>query len=224
MEIKFNHNITDFKYLIMFDLASKVSGVCLWDITNNIPISTDKIVVKGDKDLPVAELYDKIDKYFQSLWSQGIKKEETFVSFEAAPCQVRSSRGSTIQTFIALARSHAILDYYLYEHDIASYDYTGIYPITTHAYLKQLLAADKDVKLTKDDTKNFVIREYGLSMDISYDESDAIFLAKTLVDVKWNRDLKEYIKEKKKHKKQLKLQNAIDALEVQIQELEEKIK
>lgn len=216
MQIKFTKKITDYKYLIMFDLASKVSGVCLWDLTQNIPISTDKIIVSGELELPVAEQYLLIEQYFQKIQTKyHINKEEILVSFEAAPAQIRSGNASTIQTFIALAKSHAILDYFLYSNNIATYDYVGVYPITTHAFFKQIMGWGKDDKVKKEDIREYLYKEYHLS-DLSLDESDAVFLAQTLVKSKWNKDIQEKIREKKRHKKTLKAPHAIKAIEEEI--------
>ena len=216
MQVKFTKKITDYKYLVMFDLASRVSGVCLWDLIKNIPISTDKIIVSGELELPVAEQYLLIDQYFQKIQTKyNIKKEEILVSFEAAPSQIRSGNASTIQTFIALAKSHAILDYFLYSNDIATYDYVGVYPITTHAFFKQIMGLGKDDKVKKEDIREYLYKEYNLS-NLSLDESDAIFLALTLVKSKWNKDIQEKIREKKRHKKTLKAPHAIKAVEEEI--------
>lgn len=216
MQVKFTKKITDYKYLVMFDLASRVSGVCLWDLIKNIPISTDKIIVSGELELPVAEQYLLIDQYFQKIQTKyNIKKEEILVSFEAAPSQIRSGNASTIQTFIALAKSHAILDYFLYSNDIATYDYVGVYPITTHAFFKQIMGLGKDDKVKKEDIREYLYKEYNLS-NLSLDESDAMFLALTLVKSKWNKDIQEKIREKKRHKKTLKAPHAIKSVEEEI--------
>ena len=119
-----------------------------------------------------------------------------------------------------MAKAHAILDLYLYQHDIDVYDYVGIYPITTHNYLKKILNKSKADKVDKDDIKKYVVDYYKLKQDITFDESDAVFLAKTLIDVKWNKDIDEEIKVKKRHKKTLKAQHAIKNVDDQIKELE----
>lgn len=53
--------------------------------------------------------------------------------------------------------------------------------------------------------------EYGLS-SVSFDEADAVFLAKTFVDIKWNKDLTERIREIGRHIKTLKDPHRIAAL------------
>lgn len=218
MEIKGKYKITDFDYLIMFDLASRVSGVCVWDIKKKRPYGIYKIEVDKEKtELPAAELYNKIDLLFSEL-GEKVNLKKAFVSKEAMPNQVHGGN-STIQTFIALARSHAILDYYTYEHEIPVYDYVGVYPISTHSYLKKILGKDKNYKVQKTDIKDYVQSTYGLDVEI-LDESDAVFLAQTLIESKWNKDLQELIKEEKRHKKELKMKAAIEKSDKEIARME----
>lgn len=181
MEIKYKQKITVYKYLVMFDLASKITGVCLFDLVQKKPVSTKIIKVTGTQELQSAELLDLINNYFNELYSQGIKKEEILVSKEAMPTQLRGGN-STVQTFIALSRSHAILDTYLFKNNIATYDYIGVYPVSTHAYFKRLINADKDYKVTKEAIREYLYSIYTIEQ-LTLDESDAIFLAKTLIEV-----------------------------------------
>lgn len=218
MEIKFNTNINRYKYLIMFDLASRITGVCIWDIDKNIPIQTKVLKVNKDHELGAAALYTELDNFFNSLPSLGIDLNDILVYKEAMPVQLRGG-SSTVQTFIALAKSHAMLDYYTYSHNIAVYDYVGVYPISTHAYLKHLMGWDNKHKVEKQDIQTYIKNIYGFT-DISFDESDAIMLAKTFIDVKWNKDLIEEIKAVKKHCKGLKAQHSIDTCLEEIKRLQ----
>ena len=218
MEIKFNKSLSDYKYLIMFDLASRITGVCIWDIQNNIPIKTKVLKVDKDHELGAAALYDQIDTFFNSLRLEGINLNEVLVYKEAMPVQLRGG-SSTVQTFIALAKSHAILDYYTYSHNIAVYDYVGVYPISTHAYLKHLMDWDNKHKVEKKDIQEYIKFIYNLD-NVSFDESDAIFLAKTFVDIKWNKDLDEQIRAIKKHSKTLKAEHSILACQNEINRLQ----
>ena len=217
MIVKGNKKITDFKFLLMFDLASKLTGVCLWDLSQKLPVYTEQInASKGSPDLVIGELYKQLSELFEKLKNKyGATKENMFVSFEAAPSQIRGGNGSTIQTFVALARAHATLDLYTVLNNYNVYDYSGIYPITTHNYLKKITNMGKTDKVEKSDTKKYVCSEYHLG-DISYDEADAVFLAKTLVELKWNNDIQELIREQKRHKKELKAAHAIASVEEQI--------
>lgn len=219
MQIKFQKSILSYNYLVMFDLASKITGVCVWDINAKKPLDLGILCVQGQDELPVIGLYNELQKFFDSLWIKGIQKQEVIVSFEAVPSQIRSGKSSTIQTFIALSKAHAALELFLYMNDIDYYDGVGLYPITTHAYLKKIKQMDQKEKVTKEHIKSFVIEEYHLNSEITFDESDAVFLAKTFIDVKWNRDIEEKIREIKRHKKALKAQHAINSCELEIERL-----
>ena len=53
------------------------------------------------------------------------------------------------------------------------------------------------------------------------DETDAVFLAKTLCEVKWNNDVDERVREEKRHRKTLKAAHAIDAVDKEIERLKD---
>ena len=222
MEIKFKKKITDFKYLLMFDLASRNTGVCLWDIENHKPILTYMLKVTGQLELPAAELLDLIIKFVNSLVVKvgPFDLKQLLVVKEAMPTQLRGG-SSTMQTFIALARSHCTLDTVMYQNNIAVYDYVGIYPITWHNYFKQLAGLGKDDKVTKEVVHDYVIKKYKLDSNVSLDETDAVFMCETFLAVKWNKDLKEQIAEVKRHRKTLKAPHAIKSCDEEINRLNE---
>ena len=56
------------------------------------------------------------------------------------------------------------------------YDEVGVYPVTTHAYLRRLLSLPQDVKVDKALIRRYVEDTYGLA-NLTLDESDAVFLA-----------------------------------------------
>ncbi len=219
MEIKLKKSLAEFKYLVMFDLASKVTGVCLWDIASARPIRTDILKVTGKLELPAAELESLIDGYFAELDKTGISFDQILVAKEAMPTQLRGG-SSTVQTFLALARSHAILDRYLYSNGIATYDYVGVYPISTHSHLKKLRGWESSHPVDKIDIREYVSETYGLDQ-LSLDESDAVFLAKTLIEVKWDNDIRDRIREVKRHMKDLKAEHAKKACLDEIRRLSE---
>lgn len=218
MKIKLQHSIFEYKYLVMFDLASHITGVCVWDIQNNIPLTTSVIETNKNAELPAADLYNHLDLFFHQLNEQGIKNSEILVYQEAMPTQIKGG-GSTVQTFLSLARSHSILDLYTYKNNIAVYDYIGIYPISTHAYLKKIRGWDNKHKVEKIDIRDYIEEEYKL-MGLTYDESDAVFLAKTFIDIKWNKDIDEAIKAVRKHSKELKSERGINTCLEEIKRLE----
>lgn len=205
MQVKFLKSIYKYKYLVMFDLASKTTGVCLYNIKDKTVKETQIIHVSGNTDSNFYELYQLIGNYFYHLQNDfNIDLRDILVYKEAMPTQLRGS-ASTVQTFIALAKSHATLELYLYSNNIDIYDNIGIYPISTHAYLKKLNDWDNKHKVEKKDIQNYVYDKYKL--DLTSDEADAVFLAQTFLEIKYNKDINEEIKEIKKHMKILKSEN-----------------
>ena len=87
MEIKFKDKMDSYKYLVMFDLASKVTGVCVWNIAKKEPLCTAVIRVKDGTELPAAELKTRINALFDEL-DKEIGRENYFVSKEMMPTQI----------------------------------------------------------------------------------------------------------------------------------------
>ena len=218
MIIKFKESISNYDYLVMFDLASRTTGVCLWDLKNHKPIQTDILKVKGNEELPAEELFTLIRDYFFSLSEKGYDLTKVLVSKECAPLQ--AGRFTTAQTLIALGKSHAILDFYCAWNNMAVYDYTGITPATTHSYFRHLMEWDSKHPVDKTDILLYLQKTYDVG-DISLDESDAVFLAQTLVDLHWNKQIDEQIKEIKRHIKTLKAPHAIAACQGEIEQLKQ---
>lgn len=218
MEIKYKKKLDDFKYLLMFDLASKKTGVCLWDLEKMRPIYTTQLVTPSEGELQFYDLKVGIKNCVNLVLEKfGISKEDILLFKEAMPTQLHGG-ASTVQTFIALAKTHAIFDLYTYEEGLFVYDYIGIYPITTHSYLKKCNRWENNHKVGKKDIQEYIESNYGLH-GLTPDEYDAVFLSKTFVEVKWNKDLEERIKEIKRHKKELKSSRALSECDAKIKEL-----
>lgn len=218
MQVKFKNKLSDYDYLIMFDLASKNTGVCVWDIQNHCPLNTVLIQTDSKHELQTASLYAQINTFFTGL-QELTSWDKIIVAKEAMPTQLRGG-SSTVQTFLALARSHAILDTYTYLNNIAIYDYIGVYPASTHAYIKKILGLDNKQSVDKNDIKQYVCSTYQIYPN-TLDETDAVFLAQTLIDVKWNKDIDEEIRSVKKHKKTLVSTSACAKCDTEISRLEE---
>lgn len=216
MIIKFNRPLSDFDVLVMFDLASKNTGVCAYDLKKRKVLWTDMVRVKDGGELPAAALEEELELFFKK---RGLDNGRILFSMEAMPTQLRGG-SSTVQTFIALARSHAVLDVFLYKRNACVYDYTGVYPATTHALFKEIKGLGRDDKVTKDDVKKYllgagVIKDFSVTLD----ESDAVFLCYGLLMKKWNNDISEQIRELKRHKKTLKLSKRISEVDAEIERL-----
>ena len=217
MIIKFVKLLADYDYLVMFDLASKTTGVCLWDLKNHKPVKTDILKVTGKKELASEELYLLIQDYFEKLQESGYDLKKILVSKEAAPLQ--AGKFTTAQTLIALGKAHAILDFCCAWNKIDVYDYNGIAPITTHSYFKHIMGWDNKHPVDKTDILLYLKNTYPIG-DITLDESDAVFLAQTLVESHWNKQIDEQIREVKRHRKTLKAPHAIKGCDEEILRLQ----
>ena len=221
MIVKFHKNLKEFKYILMFDLASHNTGVCLWNIKDARPVLTETIVTNKNVELPASELLDNLKAFCNKLVVKyGVNMlQDVLVVKEAMPTQLRGG-SSTVQTFIALARSHCVLDTLMFGNMIPMYDYVGIYPITWHNLFKQENNLDKNDKITKELIHEYVIEHFHLDKDIGLDESDAVYLCHAFVSKKWNNDLSERIREIKRHRKTLKAAHAIKYCDEEIRRLE----
>lgn len=210
MEIKFTKKLSEYDYLVMFDLASKVSGVCVWNIKNGKPEYTSKLVVKDGVVNRAYSLFSQIDCFFVGLKQHlgDIDMSKVLVYRELCPMQ--QGKFTTAKTLIALGKAHAVLDLYLAQHGLDFYDLEGVAPATTHAYYRRLVGMPSSSKIEKTDIRDYLVSEYGISSDLSLDETDAVFLAKTFVDVFWDKEIDELVKERKRHLKTLKAENAIE--------------
>ena len=214
---KLRRRLDDYTHLVMFDLATHVTGICVWDIAAHRPTITMVIQVPTNVESSVATLDSQLDKLFTTLWANGLRPETALISQEAMPTQMGRG-GSTVQTFLSLARSHAVLELYAAHHGLVMYDEVGVYPVTTHAYLRRLLSLPQDVKVDTALIRRYVEDTYGLA-NLTLDESDAVFLAQTFVDVKFNQDIQDAIRATKRHLKELKQSHRIEELRRELDRL-----
>lgn len=220
MEIKFTKKLSDYDWLVMFDLATKSTGVCVWDLKNGRPAFTYNIVTTGNTGNRARELWDGLDRFFVHFTAKVGLNNYSRVLVHRELCPIQQGRFTTAKTLISLGKSHAVLDLYLAENLLDYYDLEGISPSTTHAYFRRLNGLGAKDKVEKEDVRAYLAKEYGIDPKLCLDESDAAFLAKTFVDVFWNQKIDEEIKEKKRHKKTLKAPSAIAAVDAQIEGLE----
>ena len=198
----------------MFDLASHITGWCLYDSIRGVPLRHGVITVDRDGPNPDFDLKEQLKKAISSMQS-----DDLIVSTEAMPTQLRGG-SSTIKVFIAMAQAHSDLSIACAEAGVRMYDRIGVYPASTHAYLRRLLGKDMNFKPDKDDIRSYCCDLWHLNIEsVSYDESDAMFLAKTLIDVKWDKDIDERIKDLKRHRKGLKEPSAIAKIDTEIAEV-----
>jgi len=202
-------------YILMFDLASHITGWCVYDVRAGKPLEHGVITVDRDMDCPDFTLFNDLSALIRA---KNMQYDDLMVSTEAMPTQLRGG-SSTIKTFVAMARAHCDLDLACKIEGVPVYDHIGVYPASTYAYIKKLTGKPSDAKVGKDDIKSYISSFFGIDpATLAYDESDAIFLAKTLVDVKWDNDIRERVRELKRHKKELKSDNGKSEVDREIAE------
>lgn len=220
MEIKFVKKLSEYDYLVMFDLASKVTGVCVWNLKEGRPEYTERLVVKDGEYNKAAALINQIDGFFMRLKERLGSEDLSKVLVYRELCPMQQGRFTTAKTLIALGKAHAVLDIYLAGMKLDYFDLMGVAPATTHAYYRKLKGLGPSDKVEKADIRDYLVSEYGIPSDLTLDETDAIFLSKTFVDVFWDKEMDEAIRERKRHIKALKSANAIDKAKMEIEFLQ----
>lgn len=222
MKNHFQKTLREFEYLMCFDLAKFETGISIIDIKDlTCPHIKDIHQISIDKNVeePYSEFYDKLNLYFEFL-KENIPLEKVLVIREKQP----SGHGATttIATLQALAGVHAILDIMVHRYNICEYE-DGIHASSVKAWAREVLNLEKPQKI---DIKNYLVEKYPELLGwpkITLDITDSIALAECLINRKWNGDIKELIKEKKKKIKELKLQLAKDKVQQSIEELQNKL-
>ena len=221
MEIKFGKKLSDYDYLVMFDLATKSTGACVWDLRENRPIYSENIVTTGKTGNRARELWDGLDVFFMHFQTKfGINNFYRTLAYREL-CPIQQGRFTTAKTLISLGKSHAVLDLFLEDRMIDYYDLEGVSPSTTHAYFRNLEGLDAHAKIEKEDIRSYLVREYGIDPATGLDETDAMFLAKTFVEVFWDKQIDEEVRERKRHRKTLKAPSAIAAVDAEIERLKD---
>lgn len=214
--IKFEQKLSNFKYILAFDLAKIKTGWSLIDFREG------KIVKTGMLDMG----RDVGDEGFWAFYAQGIasvfnKVEqylgETIVTKERCPSQ--GGKFSTIATLQSLAQAHAIFDMVCYTKNVNIYDEIGVHSVSVKSYFKKLTEKTQPTKqdIAKCIAQIFEGYDFG---DLSLDITDSIGVALTLLNVKWDADIKARVKEIKKEQKSAVSDNKIKNLQENIQRLE----
>ena len=222
MKNHFQKALNEFDYLMCFDLAKFETGISIIDIKDlTCPHvkAIYQISIDKNEEEPYSEFYDKLNLYFESCKNL-FPLEKVLIVREKQP----SGHGATttIATLQALAGIHAILDIIVHRYGICEYE-DGIHASSVKAWAREVLELEKP---QKQDIKNYLIQIHPELLEypkITLDISDSIALAECLIHRKWNGDIKELIKEKKKKIKELKLQLAKDKIQQSIEELQNKL-
>lgn len=219
MEAKFRKKLSDYDYLVMFDLATCSTGACVWDLAKARPIFTKNLVTTGKTGNRAGELWDELDRFFVDFTIKvGLNSFDRVLVYREL-CPIQQGRFTTAKTLISLGKSHAVLDLFLRERNIDYYDLSGVSPSTTHAHFRSLVGIGAKEKVSKEDVRDYLVREYRIDPSTGLDETDAIFIAKTFVERFWNKEIDEETKNVKRHMKTLKSPSAIAACQARIEEL-----
>lgn len=196
--IKFTKPLSDYSYILSFDLAKRLSGYTLYDIKKDGVILAGTIdTTKNKEEYVWSYFYSAVTDIISSLDN----KDKVFVVKERLPNQ--NGRFSTIDTLQGLAQAHAVFDLAVTHSGLEVYDYEGIHATSVKAYFKNLTDCEKP---QKEDIAEYLKQRFS-DFDFSqypFDVTDALAVTLTLVDKKWNADIAERIKELKKEQKNAK--------------------
>lgn len=215
--VKYNQNLSNYDYVLSFDLAKQKTGWAVVDIKSN-RIQTCGMIVTDDKSDSVwLDLYEKIVDVLKNV--QKFCNEENkrfFVLKEKLPNQ--AGKFTTIASLQALAYAHAVWEIACGNCSAEVYDFEGIHSVSVKAFFKRKYGVEKP---QKEDIAKFVCEYYDFHIgERTLDITDAIACVQTLVEYKWNEDIKDKIKELKKEQKKYKTDKKKKQIAEEIQRLE----
>lgn len=213
---RFKNKITYYDYIIGFDLALHKTGISIYNIQKKKFIQYDMIISKGSGEEIFFDLYEKIKEYIWDFWKRN--GGAILIVKEALPAQC--GKFTTVKTLQQLAKAHASLTIAIMElqkdlhNNICFYDDDGIHSVS----VKALFATEECKKPTKTDIRNKIVEMYKVdNSKLTDDISDSMGVIHTLINRKWNLDIKEEIKKIKKEIKSLKKESTIKEREAEMQ-------
>lgn len=221
MNIKFNKPLSNYKYLLAFDLAKKLTGWSFLDFKN------DKILLAGVIDTSKMRQTDMIWAYFSEQVSnvvnrcldkiEGYDLCSILVTKEQLP--VQNGKFSTIATLQSLAQVHAVFDLTIFQLGLDTYDDVGVHSVAVKAYFRKILDIQSP---QKEDIAKYIYQKYNTYdfSDCSLDVTDSLGVSLTLLNKKWNSDIQSEITKKKKELKSAKSSNKIAKLQSEIEQLQ----
>lgn len=222
MVLHFNKKLEDFDYLLCFDLAKFETGVSLIkikDLSSPELQKTYQISVDKKSEEPFAAFYGYLIQLFTDINKEVGDLSKMLIIREKQPTGFNVT--TTISTLQALAGVHAILDVFIGQMGLIEYE-SGIHASSIKAWARRETGIDKP---QKEDIKRFLETIYPTLKEekITLDISDSVALAQCLIKEKWNLDLKEIIKQERKHLKELKSVNGQKKQQEKIDILLEKL-
>lgn len=217
MIVKFNRQISDYQYILSFDIAKRVTGYSLFDFQRNEVVNLGKIDLSNfNGECYWQEFYQRvINSVDEILNKYSISSEDILVTKEKLPNQ--NGRFSTIETLQGLAQAHAVFDLAITHKGIDVYDYDGIHSVSVKSYFKTLTEIEKP---QKEDIANYLIKKFNIDKsDLIYDMTDSLAVTLTLIGKKYNADILEKIKEIKKEMRNAKTSKKISSCQEKIDSL-----
>jgi len=196
--IKFQ-NIYDYDYILSFDLAKNKTGWAMVDFHNNKIIDCGLIIPPKNESI-LFFIYNQI----LSIITKTIRdNKKVFIIKEKLPNQ--AGKFTTIASLQALAEVHAIWEVCCEQCGVDVYDYDGVHSRSVKAYYSKICNLKNP---QKSDISNIVCAKYKLNLDENtYDITDAIACADTLLYYKYEKDIKEQIKLDKLNMEKYKSEN-----------------
>ena len=215
--VKYNYDLSNYDYVLSFDLAKQKTGWALVNIKSNRVEMSGIIILNEKVDSVWLDIYDKIvvvlddvKKHCQNL------EKKFFVLKEKLPNQ--AGRFTTIASLQGLAQVHAIWELACEKSEVEVYDFDGVHSVSVKAFFKRRYEVEKP---QKEDIAKLVCENYCFNIgDSPLDITDAIACVQTLVEYKWNEDIKDKIKELKKEQKSYKTDKKKNQIAEEIQRLE----
>ena len=215
--VKYNYDLSNYDYVLSFDLAKQKTGWALVNIKSNRVEMSGIIILNEKVDSVWLDIYDKI-----VVVLDGVKKhcqnldKKFFVLKEKLPNQ--AGRFTTIASLQGLAQVHAIWELACEKLKVEVYDFDGVHSVSVKAFFKRRYGVEKP---QKEDIAKLVCENYCFDIgDSPLDITDAIACVQTLVEYKWNEDIKDKIKELKKEQKNYKTDKKKNQIAEEIQRLE----
>ena len=218
MYLHFQKNLNDFKYVVCFDLAKYETGISIICTSPQEIVLTKQLSVKPSSEAPMFNFYTQMKQFIDdTIVPLGLEK----VLFLREKQPSGHGNTTTIATLQSLAGVHAVLDILAGQYGVYEYE-DGIHASSVKAWARQVTNLEKP---QKEDIAHYL---FGLfpnlqGANISLDVTDSIALYMCLVTMKWNKDLKEILKEENKHLKSLKSASAINKQTEKIKQLSSRL-
>ena len=215
--VKYNYDLSNYDYVLSFDLAKQKTGWALVDIKSNRIEDFGMIILDEKADSVWLNIYDKIAAVLENAKRYCSKLEKRFfVLKEKLPNQ--AGKFTTIASLQGLAQVHAIWELVCDKSEVEIYDFDGVHSVSVKAFFKRKYEVEKP---QKEDIAKLVCENYCFDIgDNPLDITDAIACVQTLVEHKWNEDIKDKIKELKKEQKNYKTEKKKNQIAEEIQRLE----